>query len=71
MEKVSNDKNDTKYIDPWVHGGKKMRCKSCIYFVPKGGDTSELGRCRRHAPTISGFPVMYTSDWCGDHKVNE
>jgi hypothetical protein len=30
-----------------------------------------LGRCRRHAPTMSGFPVVWPSDWCGDHKLDE
>jgi hypothetical protein len=32
---------------------------------------SGLGRCRRHAPTMSGFPVVYKGDWCGDHKIDE
>jgi len=30
-----------------------------------------LGRCRRHAPTMSGWPVMFLTDWCGDHKLDE
>jgi hypothetical protein len=30
-----------------------------------------VGRCRRHAPTMNGYPVVYMSDWCGDHKLNE
>lgn len=30
-----------------------------------------LGRCRRHAPTMNGYPVVFESDWCGDHKLNE
>lgn len=30
-----------------------------------------LGRCRRHAPTMSGFPAVFQGDWCGDHKLNE
>jgi len=30
---------------------------------------SDLGRCRRHCPTMSGFPVMFETDWCGDHKL--
>ncbi|HYL22479.1 MAG TPA: hypothetical protein VEU74_12010 [Gemmatimonadales bacterium] len=80
-----------------------MRCKTCIYFVPKqvkrvlvggvdvagaaeagkpvrmsAGDQielvdgeSELGRCRRHAPTLSGWPAVFNQDWCGDHKLDE
>jgi hypothetical protein len=39
-----------------------------MYFVKKNG---RLGRCRRHAPTMSGFPVVYEDDWCGDHKLKE
>jgi hypothetical protein len=30
-----------------------------------------FGRCRRHAPTMSGFPATFGSDWCGDHKLDE
>lgn len=31
----------------------------------------ELGRCRRHAPTMNGFPGVFENDWCGDHKLDE
>lgn len=41
-------------------------CNTCRFFVPK--DTAK-GRCRRHAPTMDGYPVVYTEDWCGDHKI--
>jgi len=30
-----------------------------------------LGRCRRHAPSMNGYPVVYLDDWCGDHKIDE
>ena len=41
-------------------------CKSCMYYSPK---TKILGRCKRNAPTMAGFPVVYAeSDWCGEHK---
>ena len=30
-----------------------------------------IGRCRRHAPVMSGFPVMFEDDWCGDHRLDE
>lgn len=36
-----------------------------------GPDRGYLGRCRRHAPTMSGFPAVFTKDWCGDHKLDE
>ena len=31
----------------------------------------KIGRCRRHAPTMSGYPVVFDTDFCGDHKVDE
>jgi len=53
-----------------------MRCKTCMYFVEKwAGRPSSwdmvFGRCRRHAPTMSGWPVARGGDWCGDHKIDE
>jgi hypothetical protein len=43
-----------------------------MYFVLKEATAEGLvGRCRRHAPTMTGYPVVYTSDWCGDHKLDE
>ena len=56
--------------DPWIHRGEGMRCHSCMWYAPKG-DTLVIGRCRRHAPTMGGYPVVYPDDWCGDHKMNE
>ena len=42
-------------------------CASCRYYSPKDDD---MGRCRRHAPTMGGYPVVYAEeDWCGDHKI--
>lgn len=55
--------------DPWAHRSKGMRCHTCMWFVPKG--QTGLGRCRRHAPTMAGYPVVYRDDWCGDHKLDE
>ena len=59
--------------DPWKHRSAGMRCQTCMYFVRKrvGDAESVLGRCRRHAPTMSGFPAVFESDWCGDHKLDE
>jgi hypothetical protein len=54
-----------------------MHCKTCMWFVKKqspieivSADVGYIGRCRRHAPTISGYPVVFEMDWCGDHKLN-
>lgn len=64
--------------DPWIHRSSSMRCSSCIWFVhklkapiPHPGDSKEVGRCRRHAPTMNGYPVVFLSDWCGDHRIDE
>jgi len=50
-----------------------MRCKSCMWFVPKqaADGITDLGRCRRHAPTGMGFPPVFVNDWCGDHRLDE
>lgn len=70
----------TKEKDPWVHRSEGMRCRTCIWFVPKqriGASNSDVnaliqvGRCRRHAPTMNGYPVVYMTDWCGDHRIDE
>lgn len=64
--------------DPWVHRSKGMRCRSCMWFVGKpsnGGGIDPvrgpIGRCRRHAPSMNGYPVVFITDWCGDHKLDE
>ena len=64
--------------DPWANRNDGMKCSSCIWFVPKfisapvvRQDHKVVGRCRRHAPSMSGYPVVYQDDWCGDHRVDE
>lgn len=56
--------------DNWAHRSKMMTCQCCMYFTPKAPHT-DFGRCRRHAPTMSGFPAVFGNDFCGDHKLNE
>lgn len=60
-------------VDPWKHRAAGMRCGSCMWFAGKErkDGTVKLGRCRRHAPSMNGYPVVYPADWCGDHKLNE
>ena len=60
-------KQETK--DPWQHRSTGMKCATCMWFVEKSPAT--LGRCRRHAPTMNGYPVVFKTDWCGDHKLDE
>lgn len=72
--------------DPWKHRAAGMRCATCMWFVPKVRDVPEpkeekvspdlnqnweFGRCRRHAPTMNGYPAVFGNDWCGDHKLDE
>ena len=71
----------SNFNDPWKNRSDGMRCKSCIWFVPKqvvkSGTIDELdavyhiGRCRCHAPTMNGYPVVFVNDWCGDHRLDE
>ena len=70
--------NELENPDPWRHRHAGMRCRTCMFFVAKvvvhapGRETaSTLGRCRRHAPTMSGYPAVFVTDWCGDHKLDE
>jgi len=65
-------------MDNWICRSKGMRCETCIWFTPKGRFNSEetkpqqgLGRCRKRAPTMNGWPVMFIDDWCGEHKLDE
>jgi hypothetical protein len=69
---------ETKGKDPWVHRSSGMRCATCVWFVPKlSAETAQtinpkiVGRCRRHAPTMGGYPVVFMTDWCGDHRIDE
>jgi len=71
-------------MDHWKHRSSGMQCHTCMWFVEKKKEVSpavderdtvssrgNVGRCRRHAPTMSGYPVVFANDWCGDHKLNE
>lgn len=67
--------------DNWKHRSDNMRCRTCMFFVEKTQQGSgaefaregppRIGRCRRHAPTLGGWPVVFMADWCGDHKLDE
>jgi len=62
--------------DPWKHRSQEMMCSTCMWYVPKepaedGEIVKAIGRCRRHAPCMSGYPVVFPTDWCGDHKLDE
>lgn len=61
--------------DQWRHRSQSMSCNTCMWFVVKVVDDeathSLVGRCRKHAPTMNGYPVVFRADWCGDHKLDE
>ena len=73
--------------DNWAHRSPNMCCATCMWFVakvrttlvvPEDGGVArqgelpcDLGHCRRNAPTMSGYPAVFKSDWCGQHKLDE
>ncbi len=61
--------------DNWQNRNGRMKCTSCVFFVEKGNNgvaiAAMIGRCRKRAPTLNGWPVMFSTDWCGDHKLDE
>ena len=65
----------SRVIDPWQHRSSGLKCSTCMWFARKNPGTLNpsqiIGRCRRHAPAMSGYPVVYPHDWCGDHKLDE
>jgi len=81
--KVTESGSCPEQKDPWKHRSCGMKCQTCMWFVQKTEITTNcwhnppkvnqkiVGRCRRHAPTMTGYPVCYEDDWCGDHKLDE
>jgi hypothetical protein len=81
------EKLKVRVHDNWQHRSVGMKCATCMWYVPKPPEydlmqhpnapterikrTFKVGRCRRRSPTMSGWPAMYTTDWCGDHKLDE
>lgn len=64
--------------DNWKHRDKGMKCLTCMWYAFKErenlqpNDASDgFGRCRKHAPTMTGYPAVFGTDWCGDHKLDE
>ena len=49
--------------DNWKNKTSEMRCATCAFYVHF--------RCRRNAPTMNGFPAVYPTDWCGNHKLDK
>ena len=53
---------------PVIKDAYKWECKTCMFFKAKEGN---VGRCRKNAPSVSGWPDVSVSDWCGEHKRNK
>ena len=60
-------------MDNWKNRKELARCTSCMYYVGKVNMEGQMlvGRCRKNAPTMTGFPVVFPTDFCGNHKLNE
>jgi hypothetical protein len=60
--------------DNWQHRGDTMRCRTCMFYVPKAESFPttgpKIGRCREGSPTLKGWPAVYPTDWCGAHKID-
>lgn len=63
--------------DNWVHRSERMSCATCMWYVQKAQSADNpvvavaVGRCRKKSPSMDGWPVMFSSDWCGQHKLDE
>ncbi|MCY3732939.1 MAG: hypothetical protein OXG42_01535 [Chloroflexi bacterium] len=61
----------------------KLSCRSCFFFEAfpdtRATDAPKRGTCHRNPPAImptpAGFrahwPVVHTTDWCGEHATRE
>ena len=49
--------------DNWEHKSIGMRCSTCMWYVSY--------RCRKNAPTMNGYPAVYPTDFCGNHKLDK
>jgi hypothetical protein len=67
VRKGPDVQEDFAAVDSGWLNRSSFSCQTCIWFVMKG--ESGCGRCRRHAPTLGGYPVVYVDNFCGDHKL--
>lgn len=70
VEKKAQRDIETQVTDP-LNGGLEAESlnRTAVRFArdPRGS----IGRCRRCAPTMKGFPVVFEADWCGEHRLDE
>ena len=81
LEELANDRSNDPFgdggyirdnkIDKWKDKTTFV-CSTCMYWVGPVTNHSIAGRCRRHAPVVQqGWPLVYSDDWCGDHKLRK
>jgi uncharacterized protein RhaS with RHS repeats len=68
MKAKEKEMNNTTNKDNWKDKATGMVCSTCTNYAPKN---EFIGRCRRNAPTMKGFPAVFPTDWCGEHKMND
>jgi len=42
-------------------------CGTCRFWKSKEPHPDLVGKCHRNAPTMEGFPVVLSDEWCGQH----
>ena len=86
MEKIREGKSQGDQCygpvskDNWKHRSIKMKCLTCMWWVEKKqanrlveGETAglKIGSCRKNAPKIDGWPAVFETDCCFDHKLDK
>jgi len=64
--KSSNKCLSCGYFDEIKKGDPCSQCESIFSVVHKN---EVVGRCKRHAPTDSGFPLVVADNSCGDQSL--
>jgi len=68
IKEMEKEMSNTTNKDNWKDKATGMVCSTCTNYAPKN---EFIGRCRRNAPTMKGFPAVFPTDWCGEHKMND
>jgi len=64
VKKTEIEVEVSKLEDNWGNRKIGMICRTCMFYVNL--------RYRRHAPVTNlGYPAVYESDFCGDHKMSK
>lgn len=63
--------NKVEAEDNWADKSTFV-CVTCMWYKPKEmleSTGQPIGRCRAHPPDIRGFPIVYATDYCGQHRM--